>query len=133
MAVAAIVKRGPRVFSIHFTFEDYVAAALTAGTNKREWVLPCQARVNGIIASSGAAGSGTGSNVIDINRNGTSIFGATGDKPALAAVDSAYWSVGSGSLARDFSEGDVMSYDVDSVGSGAGPTRTALTVAFGIL
>lgn len=133
MVAQTVVKRGPRPFSIRIVFDDYVAAALTAGTNKREWVLPCQARLQSLQVTSATAGSGAGSSTMDINKEGTTIFTTQANRPTIATADTGFWTwKPSTDLVRDFAEGDVLAYDIDAIPATTGHARTRLSIAFGI-
>lgn len=136
MSAQAVVKRSARLYAIHGLLHDYVAAALAAdaGTPRNEWVMLAVGRLTNIQINSGAAGSGAGNCVIDIKKNGTSIFGSTGDRPTLVNTDSGFYTIGLDKPGNNpnFVEGDIISWDVISIGANSGPLRTSVDIAIGV-
>ena len=117
--------------SLRHAMEHYTADALTAAAGKATWMVPCKGRIAAIQIKSGAAGTGSGNTVIDINKNGTSIFSTSGNKPTLLAADSGFYTVGEMDAENGpmVEEGDIISYDVDSVPNSAGPTLTSVLIS----
>lgn len=138
MTAQPVAKRGPRAHAIIDVLNDYVAAALTAdaGVPRREWVVTATGlRITGLQVKSAVAGANaSGTNVIDVKLNGTSIFAATGDRPTLAFADSGFWTFALEKSGNTLGlvEGDIISWDVISIGNVAGPTRTSISIALGI-
>lgn len=118
-------RRGQRVL------EDYVSAALTAGTNKREWIIDAPCELVGARIDSGGAGAGAGSSTIDINKNGTTIFTTQGNRPTIATAATGDWTTGFPDLAAglQLKAGDVIGYDVDAIPATTGHTRTKIALA----
>ena len=64
-------------------------------------------------------GSG-GSTIVDIHKNGTTIFTTQSNRPELAYNDANYWAVSGTPDVTDFVEGDILSLHIDTIASGAG-------------
>lgn len=134
MAVKAfgtdVVTRQRSPFPARVVFDHYQASALTTGTNEYEWTAPCDLKILDVLVHSGAAGSGGTSTIIDVNKNGTTIFTTQANRPTLLAADS-------GAYARKPPEvtsikaGDTIGYDIDQI-STTGPTRTKVTIVCGM-
>lgn len=125
MADAAIEPRGNYGQGIH-VFEHYSAGALTAATLKYEWIVPFNCSIIDVLADSEGANGGTDDDILDVNRNGTTIFGTQANRPTLTADDTGAFTVGKWSV-TELRAGDVLSYDVDAVGA-TGSTRFKLAV-----
>ena len=125
-------KFGNKVLS----FTDYVSGALTAATIKKEWVVPFFCSIVDVIVDSetNGVGGGTGT-IIDVNRNGTSIYTTQANRPTLRANDTGNykWQT-NGTVPRQIPDvtrlvpGDVLSYDVDQIQTTSGVTRTKIAI-----
>lgn len=127
MADTAITVRkeyGPSLIE----FTDYSNAAITAATEKREWIITSAMRIVDVIVDSGGAGSGAGSDIVDVNRNGTTIYTTQANRPTLATGDTGLFSEAGEPEIDRLEPGDVLSYDVDAVCAGAGSTRFKITI-----
>lgn len=113
------------VYTVRQSFEDYSSAAVTAGTNKREWTALFPGRVVAHARAEGA-GSGAGSTVIDVNVNGTSVLEST---LSLASASTGEFSGGAPAANASVQPGDRVSYDIDSVPATAGHTRVSVSIA----
>jgi hypothetical protein len=114
-----------------FLVDFSVPGTQTAATNKVCWVAPFAGRIKALYAKLGTAGV-TGSQVNDISKNGTTIFGTPGIDFATTAVDPTY-----NALAADpheFVKGDVFTLDVDSIHTGTAAVNLCLfmTVSRGV-
>jgi len=110
-----------------YVFDDYVSAALTTGTNKKEWIVPFNCGIVDVIVDSAAAGSGGTSTIIDVNRNGTTIFTTQGNRPTLLLADTGMYTTGKWEV-EELRAGDILAYDVDQITTTAGPTRTSIAI-----
>ena len=124
-------KTGQKVF----VFEDYVAGALTAAATKKEWVVPFYARIVDVVVDSEGAGVGTANTIIDVNRNGTTIYTTQNNRPTLRSNDTGdyKWTADglSDRLKPDITRlvpGDILSYDVDQIQATSGNTRTLVAI-----
>lgn len=131
MAVIPFSVRQRSSFPVRHTFEHYTAAALTTGTTKHRWVAPADMRILDVIVNSGAAGSGGTSTIIDVNVNGTTIFGTQGNRPTLLTADSGYYTKAGPPSVVNVKAGDVISYDVDQIAT-TGPTLTNIAIVCGM-
>ena len=118
-----------------FVFEHYTSGALTAAATKKEWIVPFYARIVDVVVDSAGAGVGTNPTIIDVNRNGTTIFTDQDNRPTLRSNNTGYYLNG----ADGFSErlkpditrlvpGDILSYDVDQIQATSGNTRTTVAI-----
>jgi hypothetical protein len=127
-----MARRTSSAHACHGILQDYSAAALTTGTNKREWVAPFKGRIIGVSPRAETAGSGTGSTTIDVNINGTSIF-ASANQPTLAVASTGEFTAGLfDSTAATFNAGDRISYDVDAIPTTTGHARFSLSISLGV-
>lgn len=131
MGDLVITSRVNQAHSVVAKFEDYVAAALTTGTAKKEWIVPVFCRLLDVIADSEVAGSGGVSDLLDINKNGTSIFTTQANRPTLLAGNTGMFTEAGEPEIASFVPGDVLSYDVDQVAS-TGSSRFKLCITFGV-
>lgn len=105
------VARGPMVFM----FSHYIAAALTAAATKWEWICPYYATIRDVICDSETAGqTGGTSDIIDVNKNGTTIFTTQGNRPTLLLGDTGMFTRGYPNVTA-LSPGDILSFDVDQI------------------
>lgn len=116
-------RRGTRML------EDYVSAALTAGTNKKEWVIDAPCELLGIRIDSGGAGAGAGSSTIDINKNGVTIFTTQANRPTIATASTGDYTTGYPDGITQLRAGDIIAYDVDAIPATTGHTRTKIAIA----
>jgi hypothetical protein len=103
---------------------DFVGG-LSVGAGVRRWLMPFPATVLGVTAAVNTAPVGSAI-VVDVNRNGTSLFTVQANRPQIAAGANA--TVGSAAPAVvSLATGDYLTVDVDQVGSGvAGADLTVL-------
>ncbi len=104
----------------------------TAATNKDFGILPFACELIGIIARLGTAGT-TGSQICDVNKNGTTIF-AKAAKITFATTVATPTAFASDETAVSapvqFAEGDNISFDVDSIHSGTAAINFSLVLHF---
>ena len=131
MAVVPHSSRQRSAFPIRHTFEHYTAAALTTGTAKHRWVAPTDMRILDVIVNSGAAGTGGTSTIIDVNVNGTTIYGTQANRPTLLVADSGFYTKAGPNSVTHVKAGDVITYDVDQI-STTGPTLTNIAIVCGM-
>lgn len=129
--------RNRRAFSDRYHLTDYSSAAVTVGTNKREWVVPTGVRINRVHVAGGGAGGGAGSTTIDINLNGTTIFTTQGNRPSLATASTGAFTDGLPDVTTvtESAAGSgygLISYDVDAVPATSGHTRVAVAIILGL-
>ena len=73
---------------------------------------------------------GSASNtIIDVNKNGTTIFTTQGNRPTLAWNDADGWAVSGTPEVVDFVAGDVITIDIDGVATGAADLAVAGSVS----
>ena len=96
-----------------FIVDFSVPGTQTAATNKKFFVLPFACILKAIYGKLGTAGT-TGSQINDINKNGTTVFSAAAKQTfASTAVDPTYSALSVDPTA--FVKGDNVSIDVDSI------------------
>ena len=126
MADTAITVRRPfgRGFQI---FQHYSNAALTAATNKWEWIVPVPLRIIDVICDSEAAGSGGVSDIIDVNKNGTTIYTTQANRPTLLVGNTGLFTEAGEPEVVTLVPGDILSYDVDQICT-TGSTRFKIAI-----
>lgn len=127
MADAAVVSRESKGSNIALILESYTSAALTTGTNKKEWVCPIYGRIVDVIVDSETANSGESTDIIDVNINGTTIYTTQGNRPTLVALDTGLWPEAAEPEVQNLSPGDIVAFDVDQIAT-TGAARTKVTV-----
>jgi hypothetical protein len=131
MAVVAVTSRNARSFNVREILRDYVAAALTTGTNKKEWIVPFNCQILDVIVTSQAVGSGGTSTIVDVNIGGTTIYTTQGNRPTLLLADSGMYAEAAEPEVRTVRAGDRISYDIDQITT-TGPTRTEVAIVLGM-
>ena len=127
-----MARRSSSAHAVHTTLEDYSSAALTVGTEKKEWVAPFSGRIAGVSPRAEMAGVGAGSTTIDVNINGTSIFAAA-NRPTIAQASTGEFSAGNfDGTQSTFVAGDRISYDVDAIPATTGHARFSLSISLGV-
>lgn len=96
-------------------FEHYIAAALTAAALKWEWIVPVNCVIRDVLCDSETAGSGGVSDIIDVNRNGTTIFTTQANRPTLLVGDTGAFTKAGDPEIRKLKAGDILSFDVDQI------------------
>lgn len=127
-----------QAYNVDHILEHYVAAALTTGTAKKEWVIPFFCRILDVIIDSETASSGgANDDIIDVNINGTTIYTTQGNRPTLTKTNTGLWARGEpeagGAGVAGMSilrPGDILSYDVDQVDT-TGSARVKVTILLG--
>lgn len=105
----------------------YSSAAVTAGLNVEEFVVPFPCRLGGIQATAVTAGTGAGNTVLDILNGGTSVYVTTANRPTLAATSTGAFAC-SAPEKRAVQVGDRLTLQAASISS-TGHARLAFTVA----
>ena len=97
-------------------FEDYSNGAITAGTNKREWIIPFNGHIVDVICdSAGVGGNNSQADIIDVNLNGTTIYTTQGNRPSLPQNNTGLFAEAGEPDITALRVGDTLSYDVDQV------------------
>ena len=116
------IARGPQVI----TFSHYIAAALTTGAAKWEWICPFYATIRDVICDSETTGSGGTSDIVDVNKNGTTIYTTQDNRPTLLSGDTGMFTRGNPGVTA-LNPGDVLSFDIDQVAS-TGSARFKISI-----
>ena len=99
------------------TLSYRIDGALAAVTDVIEFIVPFEMEPTGIWIRLGEPGS-AGSTILDMNYNGISLFADQSDRPTFAYNNTAGW-VKAIPDAITLNEGDIISLDIDSIGTGA--------------
>lgn len=131
MADAPITSRAPRAFPVVSVLTHYIAAALTTGTAKWEWVVPYRCRILDVICDSETAGTTGGtSDIIDVNKNGTTIYTTQARRPTLLLANTGMFSETAEPDITTVAPGDIISFDVDQVCT-VGSARFKIAILLG--
>jgi uncharacterized membrane protein len=107
---------------------SYSNAAVTANQYLWEFVSVCYGRINGIKVYAATAGTGGGNTVIDVLRNGVSIWSIAGNKPTLLATSTGEFANSQADAGmRGIRPGDLISIQVASI-STTGHARITASV-----
>jgi hypothetical protein len=107
------------------TWPVSLAGGQTVGTNKAGWVCPVDGTVVDVRAWVNTAPTGA-SLIVDVNKNGTTLFTNQANRPTVAASGNA--STTTLPDVTSVSKGDRLSLDVDQVGSTVAGSDLWLTV-----
>ena len=131
MADNAITVRNPRVGPMGLVIlSHYSNAALTAATNKQEWIVPINGVIVDVVADSETANSGESTDIIDVNRNGTTIYTTQANRPILGAADTGLFVEAGEPEVTAVRAGDILSYDVDQIATtGSARFKIAIVIA----
>lgn len=122
--------RSPQLGVPRQVFNHYIAAALTAATVKWEWIVPFNCRLRDVICDSETAGSGGTSDIIDVNRNGTTIYTTQANRPTLLVGDTGMFTEAGEPEVTGFLAGDILSFDVDQIATtGSARFKIAIVVS----
>jgi hypothetical protein len=103
----------------------YVASTLTTG-QKFAMRMPVSGRIYEVVAEVGTAPTGATA-IVDVEIEGTSVFAATGDRPTVATSGTVA-TVGSIGAEGKFDAGELVTVDVDQIGSTVAGADLALTL-----
>ena len=102
---------------------------LTAAANKARFIAPCDGKILAVKACSLSAPAGS-SIILDVNKGGTTIFTTQANRPTIAAAATTATLAGDPEIV-DFAAGDVITVDVDQIGSGTAGTGFCVSIAYG--
>ena len=103
----------------------FIAGNQSVGTNKCTWVIPNDSYIVDVRADAGTAPATTAL-IVDVNKNGTTVFTTQANRPTIAAAGNASTTVLPDVTA--VAAGDRLSFDVDQVGTGTVGADLAVTV-----
>lgn len=99
---------------------------LATGTKAR-MIMPCDGVITNVTAAVISAPAGA-SAILDVNKNGTTIFTTQANRPTVAAAATS--AVTGTPEVTSFSAGDVVTVDVDQVGSSTAGTGFCVAIAY---
>lgn len=91
-----------------------VGGLLIATTYSFRWYPPASCTISGVRASVGTAPTGS-SVIVDVNKNGTTIYTTQGNRPTIAAAGNT--ALGGTPDVTALTTSDYLSFDVDAIGS----------------
>jgi hypothetical protein len=107
-------------------FQFQSVGTLTAAAGKAFVVAPHAGVIKTVKASVGTAPAGS-SLIVDINKNGTTIFTTQANRPTIAAAATAATLAGQPNVLT-FAAGDLLSVDIDQIGSGTAGSNLAVAL-----
>lgn len=110
-----------------FVLYHFILASATAATSKFEWVIPCYGRIVDVIVSAATAPTSS-SSIVDVNIDGTTIYTTQGNRPTLIADDTGQYTEAGEPEITNLVPGNVVSYDIDQIGSGTAETRVSIAI-----
>jgi hypothetical protein len=126
----AINSRAKQSFSTRLLLEYNSTAAITVGV-KKEWIVPCYGRILDVICDSEVANDGA-DDIIDIHKNGTTIFTTQANRPTLTDGDTGMFSQAGRPQVTNLSPGDILLLEIDQVGSTSGSARFKAIIVVGL-
>jgi hypothetical protein len=125
-AISTSMRRG-RGPNLH-VFEHYINGALTTGI-KKEWIMPFAGKIVDVLMDSETAGSGGTSDIVDIHKNGTTIYTTQGNRPTLLVDDTGLFTQAAPPEVNEFRAGDVLLLEVDQIATtGSARFKAAIIV-----
>ena len=101
---------------------------LATGSAKARLVMPCDGVITNVTACTLSAPVGA-SVILDVNKGGTTIFTTQANRPTVAAAATTATLAGQPEV-TSFSAGDVLTVDVDQVGSTTAGTGFTVGIAY---
>ena len=96
-------------------FEFTNLAALTAAADKARFIVPFDCVIVDVLVDSETVGSGGTSDIIDIHKNGTTIFTTQANRPTLLVGDTGAWTKAGKPEVAQCRAGDILTIDVDQI------------------
>lgn len=106
----------------------YIDGALSVSTEVVSWLAPRTMTLELVYIYCVDPGSAS-STIVDVNLNGTTIFTTQANRPELAFDDANGWAVSGTPELLDVVEGDVLSFDIDQIGTDASGLVVVIKVA----
>lgn len=91
-----------------------VPGALTAGTGTMRWYMDATKTISNVLVSVGTAPTGA-SLIVDVNKNGTTIFSTQANRPTITATN--FYDLSSTPDVTSLASGDYLTIDIDQIGS----------------
>lgn len=110
------------------TVRGYANAAVTASQYLEETVVLFPCRLTAVKVYATTAGTGGGNTVVDLLKNGTSVWAAAGNRPTLAATSTGEFTNTRPDRGAALNAGDVLAFQVASI-SATGHARLAASAA----
>lgn len=104
-----------------------VPGTLVVGAGAARYYLPTARTISAVRASVGTAPTGA-SVIVDVNKNGTTIYGTQGNRPTIAI--SGFTDLGEAASGGVCAAGDYLTIDVDQVGSTIAGANLTVTIVF---
>ena len=128
MVDKAVVSRRQQGYGT-IVFTKYKKGNEVTATQEEEWVMPFNGIIVDVICHVATAQGPLGStSIIDVNINGTTIYTTQANRPTLADGDTGYYTEAGEPEITVLRVGDILSYDVDQIGSGTAATRFKITI-----
>lgn len=121
--IAAAVAAVPRYLPATFT----ATGALSTFTGAARFVCPVACQLASVSVSVGTAPTGT-SLIIDVDKNGTTIFGTQANRPTVPISQNEVITPSTAATVTSFAAGDAITVDLDQIGSSVAGSDLQVTV-----
>jgi len=109
----------------------YIPGALATGTDMTvPFVFNETATINYVYITAGTLGSAS-STIVDVNKNGTTIFTTQASRPELAYDDANSWAVSAAPDVTTLEEGDLLTLDIDQIATGVADLSVFVVISGG--
>src|SRR3990167_1098156 len=108
MTANAVTSRALFGETIEETLRDSLTAAITTGNAKKSWTMPFTGFIIDVICRIGTAGSGGTSDIIDVNKNDTTIYTTQANRPTSLVGDTGMFSEAAEPEITEFVAGDII-------------------------
>lgn len=96
------------------SFGPYIDGVLAVETNAASFLAPCDLTITEILAAVDTAPTGANL-IIDVNKNGTTMYTTQGNRPTIAATETTETATDPDVIS--ITKGDKISIDIDQIGS----------------
>lgn len=113
------------------SFNGFIYGELATGAGELVFIVPYAMSISKVRVAAGTAPTGTGSSIIvDVHKNGTTIFTTQSNRPAIAAGSTAGTS-GTPNVIS-VAEGDILTVDIDQVGNTTPGSNLSIAIIGGV-
>ena len=127
MAISATAGTNSPPEQVIGVLNGYNNAAVTASLYLEEATIPMDCIIGGIRAYAETAGSGSGNTVLDVLKNGSTIWRTAANKPTLLGTDTGNFDSTDPDITV-INEGDRIALQVSSIPATTGHARVFMTV-----
>lgn len=124
----ATAYNSPALINLALPSTTATTGVIATGAKVASMVMPYAGTITGVSVAAGTAPTGGASTItVDVNVAGTTIYTTQANRPAIAV--GAFSAVGGAAAANTFTAGQVVTVDIDAVGSTEPGRNVSVTLA----